>query len=185
MLSKKATIFGGSSPREGDEAYQNAFILGKLLAQKGIAVITGGYIGTMEASSKGAFENHGDVIGLTCDEIETWRPVKPNKYITYEIRSKSLIERLNKLIEMPDILIALPGGIGTLAEISTAWSRLQVKTIKSKPLILVGEEWKNVFLTLFENLPSYISNKDKALISFASNISETMLLVDEYFSLKA
>jgi len=130
----KVTVFGGSSPKEGDLAYANALTLGKMLAQRGCTVITGGYIGTMEAVSKGARLAGGEVIGITCDEIESWRPVSPNEYLTQENRYKTLKERLYALIETPDILIALPGGIGTLAEISLSWSQLQIQAIPSKPL---------------------------------------------------
>ncbi len=44
------TVFGGSQPKEGDAAYAEAYQLGKLLAEAGHAVLTGGYIGTMEAA---------------------------------------------------------------------------------------------------------------------------------------
>ena len=64
------TVFGGSQPKEGDAAYAEAYQLGKLLAEAGHAVLTGGYIGTMEAASKGANEAGGHVIGVTCTDIE-------------------------------------------------------------------------------------------------------------------
>ena len=48
------SVFGGSQPREGESAYTEAMELGRLLAQHGHTVLTGGYIGTMEAVSRGA-----------------------------------------------------------------------------------------------------------------------------------
>ena len=53
------SIFGGSQPKEGDIAYAEAQELGKLLAQRGHTVLTGGYIGTMEAVSRGASDAGG------------------------------------------------------------------------------------------------------------------------------
>ena len=53
------TIFGGSLPQTGSKGYQEAYNLGQLLAQAGHSVITGGYIGTMEAVSRGAAEAGG------------------------------------------------------------------------------------------------------------------------------
>ena len=95
----RVTVFGGSKPKKGEIAYQDALILGTLLGQAGFTVITGGYIGTMEAVSRGASQAGGHVIGITCDEIESWRPVVPNPWINEELTlsdpEKSFI-RLNK-----------------------------------------------------------------------------------------
>jgi uncharacterized protein (TIGR00725 family) len=62
----KVSVFGGSQPREGDAAYAEAMELGRLLAERGHIVLTGGYIGTMEAVSRGARQAGGHVIGVTC-----------------------------------------------------------------------------------------------------------------------
>ena len=67
------TVFGGAQPKEGSAAYEEARELGKLLAERGHAVLTGGYMGTMEAVSRGASEAGGHVIGVTCEDIEEWR----------------------------------------------------------------------------------------------------------------
>ncbi len=67
------TVFGGAQPKEGTPAYEEARELGALLAQRGHAVLTGGYMGTMEAVSRGACEAGGHVIGVTCIDIEEWR----------------------------------------------------------------------------------------------------------------
>ena len=75
--ANRITVFGGSKPRPSQPAYQEALLLGQLLGSQGYTVLTGGYIGTMEAVSRGAAESGGHVIGVTCDEIERWRPVAP------------------------------------------------------------------------------------------------------------
>ena len=80
------SVFGGSKPKEGETAYSEAMELGKLLAQRGHTVLTGGYIGTMEAVSRGASEAGGHVIGVTCEDIEDWRGVRPNQWVKEEIR---------------------------------------------------------------------------------------------------
>lgn len=86
------TVFGGSQPMPGDPAYQEAMNLGSLLAQSGHTVLTGGYIGTMEAVSRGASEAGGHVIGVTCDEIEIWRPTRANPWVKEEWHYKTLRE---------------------------------------------------------------------------------------------
>ena len=59
----RVSVFGGSQTREGDAAYTEAQALGRLLAERGHTVLTGGYIGVMEAVSRGAHEGGGDDAG--------------------------------------------------------------------------------------------------------------------------
>lgn len=178
-LKRYITVFGGSAPREGDIAYYQAYNLGKLLARKGYIVVNGGYIGTMDAVSKGARQSGGKVVGVTCDEIENWRPVKPNKWINEEHRFKTLKDRLYGLIELANAIIALPGGIGTLAEISVAWSQIQIGAIEQKPLILIGEEWEGTFIGFYRNLGEYINIRDRKLLLFCKDINTAVKLIEK------
>src|SRR5574339_491820 len=114
----RISVFGGSQPKEGDTAYAEAMELGRLLAQRGHTVLTGGYIGTMEAVSRGAHQAGGHVVGVTCEDIEKWRNVGANRWVKEERRKKTLFERLQGLIEGCDAALALPGGPGTLTEIA-------------------------------------------------------------------
>ena len=166
----KITVFGGSKPKPGETAYDEAYYLGRLLGAQGYTVLTGGYIGTMEAVSRGAAEVGGHVIGVTCDEIESWRPVFPNRWVMEEMRFPTLRQRMYALIEECDAAMALPGGIGTLAEVAAMWSQLQTGATSPRPLILIGKGWQNTFQTLFESLGEYIAEKDLSLLSFATDI---------------
>ncbi|HEX9091498.1 MAG TPA: LOG family protein, partial [Anaerolineales bacterium] len=108
-MSFRITIFGGSQPKPGEPVYQDALHLGNLLARAGYTILNGGYIGTMEAVSRGAAEAGGHVIGVTCDEIETWRPVKANTWVSEDWHFATLRERIFTLIENADAYLALPG----------------------------------------------------------------------------
>ncbi|RME08491.1 MAG: LOG family protein [Anaerolineae bacterium] len=166
----RVTVFGGSKPRPGEAAYEQARRLGRLLGEAGHVVLTGGYIGAMEAVSRGAAEAGAHVIGVTCDEIEAWRPVAPNRWVKEEMRFPTLRERMYALMEHCDAALALPGGIGTLAEVAAMWSQMQTRAMPSRPLILVGAGWERVFLTLFEELGEYIDHPSRALLSFAVDV---------------
>ncbi len=146
----KVTVFGGALPKEGSAAYEEARELGKLLAERGHAVLTGGYMGTMEAVSRGASEAGGHVIGVTCEDIEAWRRSKANAWVKEEIKKKTLLERLQVLIEGCDAAIALPGGAGTLTEISLMWNLMIVESLPPRPLILVGSGWQSTFDQFFK-----------------------------------
>jgi uncharacterized protein (TIGR00725 family) len=63
------TVFGTARSKEGDADYEEARLLGRLLAEAGHTVCTGGYAGAMEAVSRGAHEAGGHVVGVT---LEPW-----------------------------------------------------------------------------------------------------------------
>jgi uncharacterized protein (TIGR00725 family) len=173
----KVTVFGGANPVPGDEGYEEAYRLGKLLGEAGHILLNGGYIGTMEASSHGAKEAGGQVIGVTCEEIENWRKVSPNPWITQEVRCKTLIERLQYLTDACDAAIALPGGIGTLLEISLVWNRLAIQALKPKPLVLVGEGWHSVFEELIAQMGHHIVPRDRAWLIFCDTVEDAVTLI--------
>jgi uncharacterized protein (TIGR00730 family) len=171
------TIFGGSQPQPGSPAYAQAYELGKLLASAGHTVLTGGYMGSMEAASRGASEAGGHVIGVTCADIEAWRGTRANAWVKEERRFASLQERLNELILACDAAIALPGGPGTLAEIALTWNLMIVDSIPRKPLILVGDGWKNVLESFQREFAIYTNFNQEKFITFAGTVQEACELV--------
>lgn len=166
----KVSVFGGSQPTPGDAAYEEARTLGRLLAERGHIVLNGGYIGTMEAVSRGAAEAGGHVIGVTCEDIEQWRKVSANRWVKEEIRKKTLIERLQAIIQESDAAIALPGGPGTLTEIALTWNLMIVESRHRSPLILVGDGWQSVFDQFFREFHSYMPLNQRDLIQFAPDV---------------
>ncbi len=135
------SVFGSSTPQPGEPAFEQARQVGRLLAEAGYAVATGGYSGTMTAVSQGASEAGGYVIGVTAAQIEGFRQLGPNKWVKKEIKYESLRERLMHLVMQNDGMITLPGGIGTLSEMTLAWSLLQVEEMEQRPLVLLGGIW--------------------------------------------
>ena len=175
------SVFGGSQPKEGDEAYSQAFRLGMLLGKAGHTVLTGGYIGTMEAVSRGAAESGALVIGVTCDEIESWRAVKANPWVKEERHFKTLLERLACLVQNCDASIALPGGPGTLVEIALTWNMMIIQSFPRKPLILVGGDWKDMMESFGSHFDFYIPAYQKELLSFAQTVEEAVHILQDFF----
>lgn len=173
----RVTVFGSSQPKPGDSLYQEALRLGKELAEAGHTVLTGGYIGTMEAVSRGAAEAGGRVIGVTCDEIQSWRQVKPNAWITEEQRFPLLRERLMALIENCDAALALPGGPGTLTEISTMWNHLITSAIPPRPLIVIGEGWQIVFDAFFASFGEYTPLEQRRWLTFVRDVDAAVQIL--------
>ena len=170
LKTHRITVFGGSKPTPGEPAYEEALKLGRLLGGAGYTVLTGGYIGTMEAVSRGAAEAGGHVIGVTCDEIEVWRPVLPNPWVQEEMRYPTLRQRLYALIDNCDAALALPGGIGTLAEIAIMWSQLQTGAAAPRPLILIGSGWQATLEAFYDTRGEYTAEKHRHLLTIAPDV---------------
>ena len=174
----RVSVFGGSQPKEGMPAYAEAVELGRLLATRGHTVLTGGYIGVMEAVSRGAKEGGGHVIGVTCEEIESWRPIKANAWVMEEIRKKTLEERLHALIHESDAALALPGGPGTLTEISLTWNLMTVESLHRRPLILIGDGWQSVFDQFIQTFDDYIPARQRELMAFAKDVHTAVEMLE-------
>ena len=136
---KTIAVFGSSRREENSDLYREAYELGRLLAQAGYKVMSGGYGGSMAAVSRGAAEAGGQVIGVTCALFD---PLAPNQWLHEEVKAPDLLARLACLMERGDGYVALRGGIGTLSEVTLAWSLLQTRSLKDRPLVLLGADWQ-------------------------------------------
>ncbi|MCK5114262.1 MAG: LOG family protein [Phycisphaerae bacterium] len=138
---KIVTIFGSGDPLEGSDEYALAETVGAKLAALGYTIANGGYRGTMEASARGARKNGGEVVGVSCS---IWNSA-PNDYITRGIVTKNYDERLSTLIDIATCgFVTLPGGTGTLVELSMVWeakSKGFWKNAPEKPIVCMGNFW--------------------------------------------
>ena len=140
MNEKIITIFGTGRTRPGDAAHTLAYKIGKLLAQAGFTIANGGYGGTMLAAAKGAAEAGGKIIGVTCS---AFKGGKANEFISREIVTGSLDERLDTLLKLGQAYVVLPGGTGTLLELANVWELKNKGFLEAdKPIILVGGFWR-------------------------------------------
>ncbi|MGE5139818.1 MAG: LOG family protein [Rudaea sp.] len=146
---KKIAIFGGSRvPRESGQ-YAEAYRVGALLAEAGFIVVNGGYSGSMEASAKGAREAGGRVIGVT----SAFFPMNEiNSFVDEEVPTDDLYNRIRELVIQSDAYIVLRGSIGTLAELMVSWNISTIDPHFDRPILLLGESWKNVIRTFQESL---------------------------------
>ena len=131
---KTVTIYGASSSQIDPEYIKIASELGKLLAQNGIACITGGGSeGMMGAVAKGVLEAGGQITGIIPQFMvdEGWS----NNALSEIIVTKNMHERKQLMAEKSDACIALPGGIGTMEELMEiiTWRQL---SLYNKPVVI-------------------------------------------------
>jgi uncharacterized protein (TIGR00730 family) len=132
------SVFGSSRPRANDSEYAEARELGHALAQKGFAICTGAYGGTMEAVSRGAKEAGGKTYGVTA---EFFSAAKANEWVDVEVRVKTWQDRLFEIIRLGDGFVACKGGTGTLAELAVTWEMINKSVMPGKPFVALGEFW--------------------------------------------
>lgn len=168
---KIVTIFGGSKCSEGSMEYEQARRLGALLASAGFTICTGGYLGVMEAASRGAREHGGRVLGIVMNQFKA----EPNRYLTDKVATPHFYERLQQLINRSVGFIALRGGMGTVTEISLVWNKLQTGVIENRPLVLLGDSWKHVIKSFQEHL--VVSEHDVSLIHFADTAEQAVEII--------
>lgn len=176
MTPKTLAVYGSARTPQGSVAYREALGLGKRLAELGHAVVNGGYGGTMEAVSRGATEAGGRVIGVTCD---LFNPRVANAWLSEERRTPDLLARLRTIISMADGFIALPGGIGTLSEVTLTWNMLQAGQLSPRPFILLGEPWRELVSTIARH--TEIGSSIVAMARLAAGVDEAIALLERWW----
>jgi uncharacterized protein (TIGR00730 family) len=165
---KRITVFCGSSAGKNGKYTEEAFLLGKILAQKNIGVVYGGAkIGLMGAVADGALSEKGEVIGVIPDFLQTKEVAHTE--LSEMIVVESMHERKLKMHDLADGFIALPGGFGTMEELFEilTWGQLG---LHKKPVGLLNME--NFYQPLL-NMLSQMTEQD-----FLKDINRKMLLSD-------
>ncbi len=167
-------VFGASSPVSGDPVYDDGVRCGRLLAEAGFAVATGGYAGLMEAVSLGAAEAGGRVIGVTVPGVFPGRS-GGNVHLTEETRAASLLERIHEMVDLSIASIALPGSLGTATELLVAWNLAFVSRFAKaapKPVVAVGHQWQRLVPLLTKELGT-----DGTLVTVVDTVDEAVQVV--------
>jgi len=171
LSEKIITIFGGSKCGHDSPEYIEAKDLGRRLAEAGFTICTGGYLGVMEAASRGAREAGGRVYGITMNQFKG----EPNRYLTDKVATDHFYDRLQNLITRSVGFVALRGGMGTVTEISLVWNKLATGVLDPRPLVLVGDAWRNVVEAWQKYL--VVSDSDVSLLDLADNAAEAAEII--------
>ena len=167
------TIFGGSRCGPESQEYKDALTIGRRLAEEGFTICTGGYLGVMEAASKGAREAGGRVLGIVMNQFKS----EPNRFLTDKVATDHFYDRLQNLITRSVGFIAMRGGMGTVTEISLVWNKLQTGVLDRRPLVLVGDCWRDVVDSWEKNLA--VSTSDVSFLDFANSSEDACSIIVE------
>jgi uncharacterized protein (TIGR00730 family) len=138
-LAKPAvTIFGSARVEEDHRAYRDAREVGKLFAQAGFTVVTGGGPGVMEAANRGAQESGGLSVGFN---IVLPHEQESNPYLDVNVVFEHFYVRKTMFVKAAEGFVIFPGGFGTLDELFEAMTLIQTGKILDFPVVLVDSEY--------------------------------------------
>lgn len=175
------TIYGSARTRPGETLYMQSEEIAHRLGKLGFAIITGGGPGVMEAANKGAREAGVESVGLN---IELPEEQKPNIYATKSITFRHFFVRKVMLVKYAVAFIIMPGGLGTLDEVSEVLTLMQTRKIKPFPVILFGGRyWKGILDWLRSSALAngLISGEDFALLRVCDSPDEVIQAVQGWY----
>jgi len=143
------SIFGSARLKPESKYYQMAVEIAEKITKIGFGVITGGGPGIMEAGNKGAFNAEGKSIGLNID-LPFEQHFNPYINKLYSLNFDYFFVRKVMFVKYSQGFIVMPGGFGTLDELTEAMTLIQTNKIGRFPIVLVGSEFWGGLLDWFK-----------------------------------
>jgi uncharacterized protein (TIGR00730 family) len=168
------TVFGSARTAQTDPEYAAAVEVGRLLAEAGYAVITGGGPGIMEAANRGAAEAGGISVGCT---IELPHEQATNSYANIAIGFRYFFVRKTMFVKYSEGFVVFPGGFGTLDELFEAVTLVQTGKVHRFPIVLYDSAyWDGMVEWVRDRLVSAgkVSATDPDLLQVADSPKEVV-----------
>ena len=169
------TIYGSARELKPDHPlYVKTEEIAYRLARQGFSIITGGGPGAMEAANKGALRGEARSIGLN---IKLPLEQKPNDFTTTTLTFRYFFVRKVMLVKYASAFIFVPGGLGTLDELTEVLTLMQTHKIKPLPVILVDSAYWKGMLDWMKNTmlaQGFISDEDLNLLRVCDKVDEVV-----------
>jgi len=180
-IEPAVSIYGSARIAEGDELYQKTEEIARRLGEMGFSIITGGGPGVMEAANKGAADAHAKSIGLN---IMLPEEQPSNRYTPRSLTFNPFFIRKVMLVKYASAFVIMPGGLGTLDELTEVLTLMQTYKIKPFPVILYdGRFWRGFLEWLrHESLKKgYISEEDFNLLRICHSPDEVAEVIQLWY----
>ena len=178
----RVAIYGSARIKPEDEIYKNTFELAQMIGKNDMDVVTGGGPGLMEAANYGhrmgsdpEFQSIGLTIQLPHEQFD-------NKHLDIKKHFQRFAERLETFMQISNVVVVMPGGIGTALELFYSWQLVQVGHVARVPIILHGNAWHKIRDWVRDNLLAggYINPEDMDYVYSVQNNEEAMELINEF-----
>jgi hypothetical protein len=181
QIGPAVSVFGSARMRRADPYYRATMELAHDLARHGLAVITGGGPGVMEAANKGAAMARGRSVGLN---IQLPHEQKPNRYANVPLHFHYFFARKVCFAKYSMGFVFMPGGFGTLDEFAEIMTLIQTERIPQFPMILYGRKFWDGFIRWMRaqmlEKHSYIGSGDLDLFKVVDKPEEAVGVILDY-----
>ena len=177
------SIFGSARTDENHRYYTLTEEIAYLLTKNGFGMITGGGKGIMEAANKGAHFAGGKSVGLNIALPFEQKPnpfIDSNKLLTFNY----FYVRKTMFMRYSMGFIAMPGGYGTLDELTEAITLIQTQKLAKFPIVLVGYDyWKGLIQWLSESIlpEKNIHPEDLNIFKIVDKAEEAVKHITEFY----
>ncbi|MCC9068302.1 TIGR00730 family Rossman fold protein [Arthrobacter cryoconiti] len=171
------SVFGSARTKPGSRHYETGVEVGRLLVEAGVAVITGGGPGSMEAANRGASEAGGLSIGLG---IELPFEQGMNQWVGRGVDFRYFFARKTMFVKYAQGFVVLPGGLGTLDELFEAMVLVQTSKVTQFPIVLVDSIFWSPLLAWIKDVmvvEGLVSPGDVDILQLADTAEEAVALV--------
>jgi uncharacterized protein (TIGR00730 family) len=180
-IEPAVSIYGSARIKSGDELYLKTQEVARRLGEQGFSIITGGGPGAMEAANRGALEAGVTSVGLSIDLPEEIS----NAYTTRSIVFRHFFVRKIMLVKYATAFVIMPGGLGTMDELTEVLTLMQTRKIKPFPVVLFGNEFWSGFLDWLRGsvlTRGLISEEDFSLLRICNEPDEVVRTVQSWYS---
>lgn len=180
-IEPAVTIYGSARLEPDDPVYGKTVEIARGLGAKGFSIITGGGPGAMEAANKGAKEAGAESVGLN---IELPQEQVGNPYTTRTITFHHFFIRKVMLVKYASAFVIIPGGLGTLDELTEVLTLIQTLKIKPFPVILFDSSFWNGFLDWLKSsvlARNAISAEDLNLLRICDDPATVVDIVQNWY----
>ena len=180
QVQRCVSIFGSARSKPDSQIYKDTVEVARQLAEAGYGIITGGGPGLMEAGNKGACEAEGTSVGL---HIHLPHEQDCNRFVKTRCNFRYFFIRKLMFVKYAMAYVVMPGGMGTIDELSEAFVLAQTKRIKPFPIILYGSEFWSGFLDWIRQTmvrDGYIKESELDLIVIKDTPEEVVSHIREY-----
>ena len=185
-LNKKdfrVVVFGSARTKDGDPEYEQVYKIGYEIGAMGADVVTGGGPGMMEAANRGHMDGkngnghedaHSIGIGIKLPFEEGF-----NKHLDIKENHNRFSTRLDTFMELSNIVVVTPGGIGTLLEFAYTMQLIQVGHLCKIPVVLMGDMWEGLVEWIQKDIigSGYADEADLDVIEIVNNCEEVVEVI--------
>jgi uncharacterized protein (TIGR00730 family) len=181
-IKPSVSMFGSARVKPDHPYYKLAFDTAELLSNSGYSVVTGGGPGIMEAGNKGAYQGNAFSVGLN---IVLPGEVCNNDYQDISLRFRHFFTRKVMFVKYCSAYVVMPGGYGTIDELSEILSLIQTRKTRRIPVVLANRKFFEPLIGWFKDTmlaQKMIDQSDFDLFTTAETPEEILEKIEEFYA---